>query len=217
MLTLFFAISCTFFSFAQVSEAEKPMSTGVENALSIRLLNTTEKDVEKIWKTYTKDYKGKMKKDRKTGEIFTDNANIPELSSNTVDLFAKMTTVGEEVMFSVWFDLGGSFLSSQTHADKYGQAEKILLLFALEVSQKTITDELGSEEDILKKQTKELEQLEKENTKLHSNIEDYKKKIAEAEAAIEKNVAEQENKKVEIQKQEVVVGKVKKKLSEVKN
>lgn len=217
IFTLIIALLGTSISFAQVEEADKPMSTGVENSLNIRLLNANEKDVEKLWKAYIKEYKGKTKKDRRTGEIFTDDALIPEISANTVDLYAKMNTVGEEVLFSVWTDLGGEFLSSASHPDKYNQAEKMLLLFALEVSGKVISDELSAEEDTLKKHEKELTKLEKENTKLHQDIEMYKQKILEAEAAIETNVANQENTKVAIEKQKVVVEKVKTKLEAVKN
>ena len=217
IFTLIFALLGFVISFAQVEESEKPMTSGVENSLNIRLKNANEKDVEKLWKAHIKAYKGKTKKDRRSGEIFTDDALVPELSSNTIDLYAKMATVGEEVMCTTWFDLGGEFLSSATHADKYGQAEKILLLFALKVSAKVISDELAAEEGTLKKQEKELVKLGKENTKFHQDIEMYKQKILEAEAAIELNVANQENTKTSIENQKVVVEKVKKKLEAVKN
>lgn len=217
IFTLVIALLGSVISFAQVEEAEKPMTTGVENSLNIRLKNANEKDVEKLWKSHIKLYKGKTKKDRKSGEIFTDDALVPELSSNTIDMYAKMATVGDEVMFTVWYDLGGEFLSSATHPDKYGQAEKMLLLFALKVSGKVISDELSVEEGTLKKQEKELVKLEKENTKLHQDVEMYKQKILEAEAAIESNVANQDNTKAAIENQKVVVGKVKTKLEAVKN
>lgn len=215
--TLLFVFVCSSLIFAQVEEAEKPMSTGVENSLNIRLLDASEKDVERLWKAHIKEYKGKTKKDRRSGEIFTDDATVPSLSANTIDMYAKMNKVGNEVLFSVWYDLGGQFLSSSTHPDKYGQAEKMLLLFALEVSKKVISDELASEEGTLKKQEKDLEKLEKENAKLHSDIEMYKQKIAEAELAIEQNVVNQDNKKVEIENQKGKVQQVKTKLEAVKN
>jgi hypothetical protein len=217
IFTLVIALLGSVISFAQVEEAGKPMTAGVENSLNIRLLNANEKDVEKLWKAHIKSYKGKTKKDRKSGETFTDNALVPEISSNTIDLYAKTSDVGNEVLFTVWFDLGGEFLSSTSHPDKYGQAEKMLLLFALKVSEKVISDELSTEEGTLKKQEKDLVKLEKENTNLHKEIETYKQKILAAEAAIETNLANQENTKVTIEKQKEVVGKVKKKLETVKN
>lgn len=217
IFTLIIALLGSVVSFAQVEETSKPMTTGVENSLNIRLLNANEKDVEKLWKAHIKDYKGKTKKERKSGEIFTDNALVPEISSNTIDIYAKISGVGEEVLFSVWFDLGGQFLSSESHPEKYGQAEKMLLLFALKVSGKVISDELTIEEGTLKKQEKELTKLEKENASLHKEIELYKQKILAAEAAIEINVANQENTKTSIEKQKVVVEKVKTKLEAVKN
>jgi hypothetical protein len=217
VFTLIVSLLSSTISFSQVEEAIKPMSIGVENSLNIRLLNADEKEVEKLWKTHIKDYKGTTKKDRKSGETLTDDALVPELSANTVDMYIKMNTIGEEVLFSLWVDLGGEFLSSSKHPAKYGQAEKILLLFALEVSQKVISDELAAEEETLKKQEKELVKLEKENAKLLEDIEMYKQKIVDAEAAVQTNITNQDSTKVSIENQKVVVEKVKRKLEAVKN
>jgi Skp family chaperone for outer membrane proteins len=185
MFCLLFSIS---FTFAQVQEAEKPMSSGVENSLNIVIPDANKKEVEKRWKKFIKPYKGKTKKSRKTNEIFTDDATIPELSANSVDLYAKITEAGNEVMFSVWFDLGGGFLSSYTHPDQYSAAEKVMILFALDVSAKVITDQLKDEEKALKKREKELTKLKKENAKLHQDIKDYKQKILDAEGRVERFV-----------------------------
>jgi Skp family chaperone for outer membrane proteins len=217
ILTLLALIFCFSVSLAQVQEAEKPMSTGVENSLNIVIPDAKKKDVEKLWKKYVKPYKGKTKKSRKTGEIFTDDATIPELSANTVDLYAKITEVGDEVMFSVWFDLGGGFLSSYSHPDRYSAGEKVMLFFALEVSGKVISDELKEDEKLLKKKEKELAKLKKENTKLHQSIENYKQKIKEAEAAIKQNEANQANKEAEIAQQREKVEATNRRLEAVKN
>ena len=89
IFTLVIALLGSVISFAQVEEAGKPMTAGVENSLNIRLLNANEKDVEKLWKAHIKSYKGKTKKDRKSGETFTDNALVPEISSNTIICMQK--------------------------------------------------------------------------------------------------------------------------------
>jgi hypothetical protein len=164
-----------------------------------------------------KPYKGKTKKNRKTKEIFTDNATIPQLSSNSIDVYAKMNEVNGEVLLSVWFDLGGGFLSTETHPDKASAAQILVLQYALEVSKKTTGDELKNEEKNLKKLEKDLAKLEKENSTFHKNIEMYKKKIQEAEANIKNNEAEQVNKNGEIENQKGKVETVKKKLEELDN
>ncbi len=213
----FLTLACFVISFGQIEEAQKAMSTGVETAFSIVIPDASEKDMGKIWKSYMKPYKGKTKKSRKTNEFFTDNATIPELSSNSVDVYAKMNEVNGEVLLSVWFDLGGGFLSSETHPDKVSAAQILILQYALEVSKKATGDELKSEKKNLKKLGKELTKLEKVNTKLHQDIEMYKKKIKEAEANIKKNEAEQVNKNKEINNQKEKVEGVQKKLEELDN
>ena len=217
IFTTFLTLACFAISFGQIEEAQKAMSTGVETAFSIVIPDASEKDMEKIWKSYMKPYKGKTKKSRKTNEFFTDNATIPELSSNSVDVYAKMNEVNGEVLLSVWFDLGGGFLSSETHPDKVSAAQILILQYALEVSKKATGDELKSEKKNLKKLGKELTKLEKVNTKLHQDIEMYKRKIKEAEANIKKNDAEQVNKNEEINNQKEKVEGVKKKLEELDN
>lgn len=217
IFTTFLTIACFAISFGQIEESQKAMSTGVETAFSIVIPDASEKDMEKIWKSYMKPYKGKTKKNRKTKEIFTDNATIPQLSSNSIDVYAKMNEVNGEVLLSVWFDLGGGFLSTETHPDKASAAQILVLQYALEVSKKTTGDELKNEEKNLKKLEKELAKLEKENSTFHKNIEMYKKKIQEAEANIKNNEAEQVNKNGEIENQKGKVETVKKKLEELDN
>ncbi len=212
---LLFVLFCYSISFGQVEETQKTMSEGVENSLNIRIPNAKAKTVEKLWKKHMKPYKGKTKRIRKTKEIFSDNASIPQLSSNDVDVYVKIVEAGDEILFSAWFDLGGGFLSSETHPDKYGSAEKMLLLFALDVSKVVIKRELDDEEDTLKKYGKQLTKLEKQKAKLLKDIENYKAKIKAAEAAVEQNEANQENKRQDIENQKAKVGTVKGKLEEL--
>lgn len=203
--------------FGQVEEGVKAFSAGSENALTIRIPNSNQKEVEKLWKKYLKPYKGKTKRDRKSKEYFTDDATIPDLSMNTIDVYALANEAGNEVIFSVWFDLGGGFLSSSTHPDTYPQAEKMMLLFALEVSEKVIGDDLKSEEKNLKKMEKDLVKLQKRKEGLLRDIENYKQRIKDAEAAIKQNEVEQINAGKAIENQKLKVDDVKKKLEAVQN
>ena len=55
----------------------------------------------------------------------------------------------------------------------------------------------------------------KKNEDLHSDIENYKEKIIKAEKEIEKNYSEQDDKRIEIEKQGREVEKIIKKLNNV--
>lgn len=223
LLAAFWAATATW-SFAQsavVKEGNNSMSLGSYNALSVELPGTETKEVEKAWDKFIDEYKGKTKKDKKSGEIFTDNATIKSWGNNTVDIYAKVTpssaakgALGNKL--DVWFDLGGAYLSSSTHQDKYKYAEKMLQDFALSVSRTMIEEELKEQQKNLKKEEKTLTDLEKDKAGLEKDIESYKEKIKKAESDIEANIAKQKEQAAAIEKQKAVVSEVQKKLDSLK-
>lgn len=217
-LTLFFV--CMFFglmgAFAQVSETETTMSQGKNNAFTINLEATNKKNIEKAWMKYIKKYDGKTKKNRKTNEIFTDNAELKDLSSNTVDIYATVVQKGEDCVLTVWYDMGGAFLNSQMHNEKVPVVDKMLNEFGLSVSTKMVEEDLKNQEKMLKKLAKEQKNLEKEKKNLESEIAKCEKKIKETKAGIQKNLEMQKEKQVEIEKQKAVVKEVSTQLKKLK-
>ena len=202
---------------AQVSESDKTMSQGSNNALQITIPSTDVKYVEKVWKDYSKDFDGKTKKDRKSDEWFTDDGELIAIGgANTVDVYAKAAASGDDVNFTAWFDLGGAYLSSGTHPDQYREAEKLLMRFALEVAIQKTQDKLDEEEKTFKKLEGTLRSLERDNDRYHKEIEDAKARIARAESDIQTNIKDQEKAKKEIEVQREVIEKVRTKLSELK-
>jgi len=171
----------------EVTEMKVPMSEGAQSALVLDLPKTDVKTVEKAWIKYLKDLDGKTKKNKKTGEIFTDNAMIEAMSKNTVDIYTKIQPKGEGSKLTVWTDLGGAFLASETHPEQYAIASKMLNDFSANISIAKAEDVLKEEEDALDKEEDKLKKLDKETADMKSKIEDYKKKIKELEADIVKN------------------------------
>jgi sulfur relay (sulfurtransferase) complex TusBCD TusD component (DsrE family) len=210
LLSLFLTFF-TILTFAQVTESQKLMSQGMYNALSIQLPEGSEKDAPKQWLQFIKKY-GKAQKDRKTEEYFVDNAQITGLSNNSVDIYTKF----EGNTMTVWFDLGGAYLSSDKHADSYAIGEQILLDFGLELKVLLVEEEIKNEEKNLKKMEADFQKLEKEKAVLEKNIEDWKAKIAQAEADITQNTANQAAKTTEIEQQKTVVDMIKARLIELK-
>lgn len=215
LILLFAAIALAISLNAQVQEASMRMVKGQENAFTILLQQTNKKDVQKAWTKYIKGFDGKTKRQKKTGVIFSDNAEIEKMSSNTVDVYATVVPSGSDTNLTVWFDLGGAFLSSDTHGDKASVAEAMLNKFALSVSKASVEEELKEEEKTLKKINGDLSDLVKDKKAYESDIEKYKQKIAEAEAKIEQNVKDQASKEEEVKVQENVVDKVKDKLKKL--
>jgi hypothetical protein len=200
-----------------VREGERGMSQGSKNALTVDLYNTNVKDVEKLWKEYAKRFKGDTKRDKKNDEYFTDNAMIPELGgANTLDMFAKFSESSGNVNMALWFDLGGAYVNSKDMREKYVEAEKIVLAFATHILKTQTEAQLEEQSDELKKFEKQQTRLEDKNKSLLKDIEDYKKRITQAEADIQTNLKAQEESKAKIVSQKKLVEEIQKKLGGIK-
>ncbi|MBK6374550.1 MAG: hypothetical protein IPF67_15795, partial [Saprospiraceae bacterium] len=95
------SIFCFFlYSYAaqcQVSEGLRSMSQGNNNALVVSLVGVSQNDAEKIWKKYMDEFGGKSKFNKKSGELYTDNASLPTISENTVDVYGKAEKLGDDI------------------------------------------------------------------------------------------------------------------------
>jgi hypothetical protein len=201
-------------AFATVREAERVMSQGSKNALTVDLPKTSMKEAEKLWKDYAKQFKGDTKKDKKSDEWFTDNALIAAIGgANTIDMYAKFSESGDFTTVGLWIDLGGAYVDSKGFADKYAEAEKILQNFALLVVREQTKKQLSDQQDDLKKMEKAEKKLEDKNADLVKDIENWKKKITQAEADIQTNLKAQEDQKAKIDAQKKLVDEIAKKLN----
>lgn len=208
-------------AFAQnivVTEGAAAMSQGSNNSFTVKLPGTEQKNVEKAWKSIVESYKGKTKADKKTGELLANNAIIKEINGdNTIDVYSKVTAdTKTDNTLTVWFNLGGAYLSSQAHGDKAKIAQKMLADFALSVSRTMLEEQLKDEEKKAKKEAEKLKDLEKDKADSEKDIESYKKKIAKAEDDIKKNIEKQKEQTTAVQKQNDIVAEIKKKISNLK-
>jgi len=201
---------------AQVREQTRNMSQGTESALVIKIPNTDEKLVAEVWQNYIKDaYKGKTKWNRKEKEWLTDNVGITAIGgNNTVDLYTAISKSGQDVELALWCDLGGAFLSSNAHRDRYEEAEKMLMRFSMEVAKAGVQAELDEQEKGLKKLEGELKKLKNENDRYLKDIEKAEAAIRKAKDGIVKNEKDQELVVNSIQNQHKLVDETKKRLKE---
>ncbi len=197
-----------------VEEGEKVMSQGRNNAMTITIPGASDKAISKIWTKKLKKFKGgKTKKVKKSKELLSDNIEIASIGgSNTVDVYSLIT--GNTL--TVWYDLGGAYLNSYDHADKYAGAEALMKDLAKQVFVGMVEDELKDQEDVLKKKEKDFDKLVKDKENLEKDIENYKEKIKQAEADIETNIVNQEKTQESIVSQKDVVEEVKSRLTEIK-
>lgn len=154
-------------------------------------------DVKRAWKKQLKDLKGKVS-DKKV--IFADDCKSKEMGDNSFDVYSLVEEASDAgVKLVAAFDLGGAYLSTAAHPDRYPAAQKIVSAFAVAQAKAVIQDEIDGSEKILKGAEKALAGLIKDKGDLEKSIEDYKKKILEAEEAISNNQVAQANMTKEIE------------------
>lgn len=215
---LLIAILTSQFTFSQkeitVEESITSIAEGSNNALSVVIFEADEKFIEKAWKKFMKDYKAKVSS---KNDIFADDAEIKDISINPLDIYAKIeiNSNGDCVLF-VAFDLGGSFLSSSKHPDKFKSAKRILRDFGLSTSKEAIMEKLKEAEKALKKMENDKESLIKENEDLHKKIEGWQMDIEKAKDDIKNNEQAQHDKAKEIDKQIIILEEIKEKEKQIK-
>ena len=202
---------------ASVKQETKTMSQGVKNALVIEIINAKPDLVEDKWKSLLDSYKSKPKWNRKEKEFFSDNAQMTDINGNNpVDVYAKIEESGtNNTLLTVWFDLGGAYLNSTDHSEKYALGEKMVTQFAKDVSLAATQKEIDEEEKKFKKQEGKLKSTVGDRDDLLKNIENYKAKIKKAEEEIIKNEQSQKEQQKGIDDQREIIKKVQKKLEEV--
>jgi len=219
ILTIAIAISSLQF-FAQdikVKESNESFSNGGHNALTVTLYVTDIDMVEKEWKSQMKDF-GYDKSNEKGGEYFFDNVLMKQLGNNTLDVYSKVTELkgDKAVQLSVAFDLGGAYLSSSEHKDKFEYVKKMIHDFAVKITKEALDDQIKNAGKVLSTLQGKQSSLEKDNKGLASDIEDYNKKIKKANEEIEQNKKDIETKKVEVTAQQKVVEGIKAKKESIK-
>jgi hypothetical protein len=103
------------------------MSLGVNNCLQVYVPGTKTDELADEFSKFMKNYnaKGSSKK----GEYFYDNAEIKQFGNNQVDMYVTTEQKAGGAELNVFFDLGGAYLNSVDHKERYSgrrrHAEKI--------------------------------------------------------------------------------------------
>jgi hypothetical protein len=210
---LFTILPCV--AWAQVSEGVKAMSQGSNNALTVTLSDIRANDVDAVWKDYMKTMGNKTKYQRKEKEYFVDDASMPEISKSTVDIYSKTEESGKDVQFSVWFDLGGGYLSSSGQPDQYKAAVNVMNDFVREINRFKLNEHLKTEMNKISKMNNDLKKLVSDKDSYEKDIKKAEEKIVDAKAKIEQNIKDQAAKQAEITTQQAAIDKVKSDLDKI--
>lgn len=217
ILPVLFLLLIGQFGYSQIIERSAKMSQGVQNALVLDIPDTEAKLVGRLWQNYMKDfYDNKPKYDRKSNEWFSDDAKIVAIGKgNSIDVHTNVKEAGDGTALTMWINLGGAYLSSSEHPDRYTEAEKMLMRFALEVARETTRMEMESEEKELKKMESELRKLKVANDRYHKEIARAEEAIQKAKENIAQNLVDQENMVSKIENQGKVIEVVRQRLNDL--
>jgi hypothetical protein len=198
-----------------VNEIMEYMSQGEKTGFEVAILDAEPKDVETSWMKLMKKYKAKVVNSKKSVEIFSDNAMIPQVSANTVDIYSIASKTSYGTRLAVFVDLGGAFISSQDHEVAFGTFEQFLRDFAHEEAIRVVEEELKTQQNILKGLNKELDAFVKDKDGYVKEIEKAKALIAQRELDIENNIKAQDTKRAQITIQEEIIQTVQQKRTEL--
>ena len=198
------------------NEIRQFMSKGEQNGIEIALNGTSAKDATKALSKWAKSMKAKIVKEKNSPEVLIDNATIPTVSSNTVDLYAVVTPIDKGSKLTIYSDLGGAFISSAAYGTQYSAMEAVLKSFAKDQAATAAGEQVKTEQKALKTLNGDLK-------KLISKKKDYLKRIDKANAQIQKfedevkkNDADQAAKQQQISLQQQIIETVKSKQSSLK-
>lgn len=214
---LFVMLFCSYGLSAQIVEEMIAMSEGLHKAKVFHLDGADKGKAEKIWRDYMKEY-GKVERDRKTKEHVLAGAVIPAIHDTMpLTIYASFDEYDELTKVSIWIKMEDRFINSTDDETESAAAEIMLQEYSIQVLKEVLRDDLKDEEKDLKRLERDLRRLIDRNYDLKKDIEKARETIRKAEAEIEENIVKQEEKSVEIEKQQQRVEVVSKKLNEVAN
>ncbi len=190
-----------------VVEGTAKIAEGSNNALSVIIYETDFEEVLKAWKKEMKDTKAKVKKSK--GEIFADNAVIKKLGDHPMDIYARTEKITGGSKLIIGVNLGGAFLNSSDHKEKYEAFAKFVKEFAETQIKESIQEQVKAAEKELKDREKAQEKLVKDKEDLKGKIEGFKSNIKDAEGKISTNENDQASQKKSIEEQKKAVEAVK--------
>ena len=186
----------------KVIEGNSKIAGSRNSVLTVVIYETDFEEVIKAWKKKMKSTKVKVKTSK--GEVFADNAVIKKLGDHSMDIYARTEKIVGGSKLIVGVNLGGAFLNSKDHKEKYDAFAKFVEEFAENQIRSSIIEQVKDAEKELNSSIIKQKNLVKNKERLKNKIVGYKNDIKEAEFKISNNESDQvaQKKKIEAQKEE---------------
>ena len=217
ILTFIYFLSLSFSS-AQVTEEQRHMVQGQQNALILEFPDVEDRIVAKEWRNFTKSY-GSLKKVKKSSEYILANIQVVDIGGvSRIDMYSDVEKAGKSSSkIMIWVDSGEGILSSESDPEGYAGSVKFLQEFAHHIKVVGVQTELEVEKKELDKMAKMLDKLQKDNDKYLKTIEKAKEAIAKNEDNIVRNEQDQALTQKEIEAQHAILKEIEEKLEKIKS
>lgn len=218
LLLLILAATAASAQWNVVIETERMMSFGSRPGFRLEFTNTETGTVETLWKDFVKEnFKGKLKKDRKTDEWVATGLKSAMMGDDAFGIYSTIEKTDKGSALNVWIDAGSYFLNRRDNPGHTEEVTRSLRQFYLDVRRSAIGQEMKEEENKLKELEAKQKKLAKDNDNLHKDIDSYKAKIKKAEEDLVKNNKDQETTILDTEAQRRQIEAVKRRLDNVEN
>jgi len=185
----------------EISNAVEMMILGERPCYRLKISESEEKSVEKLWETYVRETFGsKLKSQKGAKEMLAEECKLKSVSDKPFNLYASTSEAGKETLVVVWIDLGSAFLTPEYDRKASEYINTLLAEFSYVVKRYYADEQIKMDENSLKQAERVLEKLVNQNEDLVKDIKNYEEKIETAKKELEKNAGEQESAKSVIEK-----------------
>ena len=214
ILFLFLSVNCLAQS-VKVKESNSDFSVAQNvNALVVEIPFVSQDFVEGKIKKLFKGL-GKHKESKK--EHVALMVELKDFGKMPFNAYAVSSMSSNEIVsIRFGFDLGGAYLNSKDHPEKYKVIEKIIEDFASKAVKSWVEGIVRDENKRLNSLEKAQKDLVKRKENLEKEIKDFEKKIADNKNEIKENLENQSVKKNEIETQKKQVELVEKQLKSLR-
>jgi chromosome segregation ATPase len=168
--------------------------------------------ISKRWSSYLKDFDGKLKNNK--GEYFLDNAKIPSISPDTLDIYSKVEELDENVVVTVAINKNGEYINNAS--GQYVAADDLLKKFVTQVKKEKADEAYEAAEKKLRELERDMKSLKSKNEDLSSDIKTMQSRIADNERSIKENEKRMDDMRIKLGEQENEVKQMKARVDEFK-
>ncbi len=217
MKTLLISVFTVIFSIASFAQRSVNVSASnfvvgaVSKTIEAPIYNATISDIEKGWKSYMKEYNGKVKSSK--SELVAYNTTLPISGAGEQTIYFRAESIDDSTARIV---VGAMVEGKAIDAGSSSDLKRIVRSFAYNLSKESTSEKLKAAKAEQAKLTRQQTSLNRDQERLIRNIERWKQSIADAELKQKENAADLETTNAAIKKSEVTIQAAEKELSEIK-